>query len=97
MIHNSTIRIMRSTQMDGYTFALHPKTVAFLKERGLPVRLARMSVGFNTKSEFERMHGPLWDHIEQILTGLSIEEIRKLGKVEFIDAVTNKPILVPVN
>ncbi len=83
--------------MDGYTFALHPKTVAFLKERGLSVPLARLSVGFDTKSEFERMHGPVWEHIEQILTGLSLEEIKKLGAVEFIDAVTNKPILYPVN
>lgn len=80
-------------QLDGYTFRLSPRTRTRL-ERELPnlPPATSLFVGFDTQGDFEKIHGPMWQQIVSILTGLSEDRLKKLGGYDFVDPLTNRVI-----
>jgi len=73
-------------QMDGATFRLSPKTRVMLAGRNLGKPLATsVFVTFDTKEAFERKHGSMWNHIVEMLTGLTKDKIEELGGFRFED------------
>jgi hypothetical protein len=78
-------------QMDGATFRLSPKTRAFLSSRfkNLPPP-SSVFVSYENASDFEHYHGPLWEHLVMILTGLDENQINELGGFEFAEPVGGK-------
>jgi len=80
-------------QIDGVTFRLSPKTRAFLSSRGMSLPPASsLFVAQETATDFTQYHGPLWNHVVMILTGLGETELRKLGGFEFVTP-TDKKVL----
>lgn len=69
-------------QSDGVTYRLHPKTLQHLKDLFPGVTQApSVFVGYQSKSDFERVHGAMWDQIVSILTGVSLDTIKAYGDV----------------
>src|SRR5208282_5864162 len=78
-------------QMNGTTFSLSPKTRAFLSPHFRNVvPPSSVFVSHETASNFENYHGPLWEHIAMILTGLSEKQLKELGGFEFVTPVGGK-------
>ena len=80
-------------QLDGCTFRLSPRT-----RTGLEDKLSNMPpatgifIEIDTSDSFAQIHGPMWEQILSLLTGLSLFEIEKLGAYEFVDPVTRDVI-----
>ena len=76
----STIIVEIGKQMDGATFQLSPQTrTALATQTGRQLLTSSIFVSYDTKRDFEAMHGPFWSHIVALLTGMSEDQIRKMG------------------
>lgn len=83
------LRIHIGRQSDGCSYALHPRSASRVKEAFPSARIApRVFVGFDTQAAFEEAHGPIWDQIAQLLTGLTHAQLQALGGVELYDPDT---------
>jgi hypothetical protein len=73
-------------QMNGATFRLSPQTRVRLTEQRLGSPLATsLFVTFTTRDAFESYHGPMWQQVVMLLTGLTEDQIEKLGGFRFVD------------
>jgi len=79
-----TIRV--ATQLDGYTFALSPESRSSLSSFGKKSIPDQVYVGYDTKLGFEDLHGPMWEMLARLLTGLSDKEISSFRPIVFVDA-----------
>jgi hypothetical protein len=76
----SQIIVEVGKQMDGATFQLSPQTRALLAlQTGRQFPASSVFVSYGTRSDFQAAHGPLWEHIVAILTGLTEAQIREMG------------------
>ena len=83
--------------MDGYTYRLEPKSKARVKSHALDTEPATsVFVSFDTKTQFEWTHGPLWRHVAEMLTGLTAEQLRERGNVVFVDPKTQRTLFEAV-
>jgi hypothetical protein len=75
----------------GATFSLDPLSLDRIREqypeaRGLPL----VCFGYDNKQEFETRHASLWELAATLLTGLSPEQISRLGGVRLYQPVSGK-------
>jgi hypothetical protein len=81
---------------DGFTFRLRPKSKQFLKGVGPKTKslssrdnaeplMSQVSISFDEKKGFEVLHAPIYKYVVEMLTGISYEEIAKLGGAQFVD------------
>ena len=76
----SQIVVEVGKQMDGATFQLSPQTRATLASKtGRQLPASSIFVSYETRKSAEAMQGPLWGHIVALLTGLSEDQIHKMG------------------
>ena len=81
-------------QRDGWTFQLSPKAKQILRGKvPEPVLKTSVFVGYDTKSDFEFFHGPVWEHVAMLLTRLSPDQLAQLGGYFFVDRSGNDEIL----
>jgi len=67
-------------QFDGYVFRLQPRSWEWLKTKFPKAHtLASVAIGFDKRPDFQQIHRSIWNQISILLTGLSLEEINKLG------------------
>ena len=83
---------------EGFTFRLDPKSLRELRESGRtgPDALPTVSIGYDTRVNFEQIHDPIYEHIAELLTGLTSEKLKKIGLV-FKDGKTDEPISALLN
>ena len=84
------IIIYANKQLDGYTCRLDPRSKLAIKSQ-LPLEpapVASVFISFDSKSSFEIIHGSVWEHIVELLTGLQEEKLQELGGFVFVDAKT---------
>ena len=77
----------------GADFSLHPHSKTLIRRRfpsALPV--SSMSIEWNPKSNFEREHGRIWNHIAAVLTGLNPEQLATLEGYEVYDLMPERTI-----
>ncbi len=87
------ILIYIGKQGDGCVYELHPRSRRDLKDKYPDVRPApSVFIGYNTRDEFESLHGPMWPQVAQMLTGLVPSQIRKLGGARIYDPVAEREI-----
>ena len=79
-----------SDDRSGTTFSLALSARRALEGRFHVHPSPRVFVGHDTRSEFEKMHGPMLRQILLILTGLSEQQLRDLGRAEFREAVSER-------
>jgi len=85
------IRIDVGVQAEGCTYALGPNAVAAIAERFPDARPARsIYVGYGTREAFEEAHGPMWEQIVTLLTGLTPERLAAHADVVVFDPATDK-------
>jgi hypothetical protein len=73
-------------QRDGATFQLSPRTRLLLGDLA-PTGLLASSVflAFDTRKAFSDPQAPWWEHVVLLLTGLSSEQLHRLGGFRFVD------------
>lgn len=87
------IRIDVGTQAEGCTYALGPSAVAAIEHAFKGVRPARsIHVGYGTRGAFEQAHGPMWDQIVTLLTGLALDRLTNQFDVIIFDAASEKVV-----
>lgn len=79
-----------SDDRSGTTFSLALAARRALEGRYHVHPSPRLFVGHETRSEFENVHGPMLRQILLILTGLSEQQLRELGRAEFREAVSER-------
>jgi len=87
------IVIYMTWQSLGNTFVLHPHSRTAIRRRFPKARqVSSISVEYLTRSDFEQTHGPIWDHIALVLTGLSSEQLAELGGYRIYDPATEQTV-----
>lgn len=79
--------------MDGFTFRLRPRSLELLKKQfpGL-TPLPQVSIAYDVRSDFESINGPIYHNIQEMLTGLTDEQVDELGGISFVEPTTGKVI-----
>jgi hypothetical protein len=77
--------------MNGTVFKLEPSSQARIMHHfpnarlvGEVVESAGVVFPHDVRNDFERQHGPVWDQVIILLTGISEEEIATLGGVRIV-------------
>lgn len=87
----SQIVVEVGKQMDGATFQLSPQTRASLaSQTGKQLPAASVFVSYGTRSDFEKARGPAWGHIVALLTGLSEDQIHRMGGFSVVSPTDNE-------
>jgi len=82
MSEQKPIIILAGLQSDGATYRLDPLSQRRLRETFPDVPTApSIFVGFETRADFESLHGPMWDYVVILLTGLTRKRVEALGPV----------------
>jgi hypothetical protein len=78
-------------QMDGATFQLSPQTRASLaSQTGKQLPAASIFVSYDTRKDLEKTQGPHWGHIVALLTGLSEDQILRMGGFTILSPTDNE-------
>jgi hypothetical protein len=73
-------------QRDGATFQLSPRTRLLLGDLAPNGFLASsVFLAFDIRKAFSDPQAPWWEHVVLLLTGLSSEQLRRLGGFRFVD------------
>lgn len=81
-------------QSDGYVFRLQPKSRHWLQENYPHTNIvSSIFIGFDTKQEFEEIHGSIWEQVSKLLTGLSLQELNTLGGFAIYSPSEKKEIM----
>ena len=75
-------------QSDGCTYQLNPRSRVEIQRRFPGAHPApSVFVGYETQSDFEPIHGPMWKQVAIMLTGLSWEKIEEMGGASLYDPI----------
>ena len=93
VIQPDKIIIHYGSQRDGYVFRLHPLSLLQLQER-YPARCRTDSVfiGYDKRRSPEEVDSSVWQHVSQLLTGLSTSEIEQNGGFVVVHPVSQQEI-----
>jgi hypothetical protein len=85
--------IYASKEVDGYTYRLHPDSrERVLKANPTPRSFPRIFVSYDVGDDYKALRREMRPELVSLLTGLSEEEVRALGGVEFQDPKTEKKL-----
>jgi hypothetical protein len=77
----------------GITAALHPHSRTAIRRRFPNARrVSSVYVEYETEAEFKHAHGPMWDEIALVLTGLTADQLQELGGYRVFDPVAEKTV-----
>ena len=80
------ITILMRRNSRGADFALHPHSQRFIQRRFPDSHsIASISIESTTLDDFQRQHGSIWDHIAQVLSGLTMEKLASIGGFVIVD------------
>ena len=87
------ITIEYGSQRDGYTFRLEPLGLLWIREK-YPnrYRVDSVFIGFDKRQDLAQFDESVWNHVSQLLTGLSDEELDSFGGFIVINPITNQEI-----
>jgi len=92
------IIIVAGEQADGTTYQLHPLSRARIEARFPGTRLLRsLFVGLDTQTDYTDMHGPMWEQIVLLLTGLTLARVHELGDVVIRFPASGREVAVPLD
>jgi hypothetical protein len=84
--------LMRSHSL-GADFSLHPHSRVLIRRRFPKARpVSSISIEWSTKDDFEQQHGPIWDHVAAVLTGLTLEQLGTLEGYQVFDLMRERTI-----
>lgn len=96
LIDSNKIIIHYGSQRDGYIFRLHPISLLRLQER-YPERrrIDSVFIGYDKRRSPEEVDETVWQHVSQLLTGLSPAELAENGGFVVVHPVTQQEIYPP--
>jgi hypothetical protein len=77
----------------GATFSLHPHSRRLVLRwfpKARPV--TSVSIEYGTLFDFEQSHGPVWDHVALVLTGLTSDQLAQIGGYLIFDLLQEKTV-----
>lgn len=83
-----------TTEEEGLCFRLSDTAMIALQLSDQGFRAKAMRIRFDVKDAFEQLHGPIYSHVAEWLTGLSREELLERGGVRF-EGPGREPIVWP--
>ena len=87
------LTVLVGKQRDGYVFRLKPSSKRALEQEGdSRDTVSSIFISYDTKHNFEQIHGQVWDHVITLLTGRSFEDLNQSGGFAVVDPVTNKTL-----
>lgn len=89
-----TVTVLMGRNRLGAEFALHPHSRVLIRRR-FPWAKSVFSVAIeaDSRSDFERESSPIWEHVAQMLTGLSSSELSQLGGYVVIDSAQDTMVV----
>ena len=57
-----------------------------------PGTVSSIFVAFDTKHDFEQIHGPIMEHVITLLTGRSSDDLNKTGGFAVVNPVTKETL-----
>jgi hypothetical protein len=89
----SPIVINIGRQSDGCTYQLHPRSALAIRTKFPAAQpVPSVFVGYETRADFERLHGPMWRQVAMMLTGLTWRQIHAMGGVQLYDPVAEREV-----
>ena len=80
-------------QFEGYTFRLQPKSRLWLGQQFPDVpRVGTVFISADTKQDITYIHDQILFQVFTLLTGLSKEQLKKLGGLAVFNPQTNKEV-----
>ncbi|MCB9553726.1 MAG: hypothetical protein R3F65_01575 [bacterium] len=87
------IQININPEREGCYYELEPLSRRRVKAAYPDVKVAPMVfIGYQTRNDFEAVHGPMWQQVAMVLTGLSMGQLADLGGVDLFDVTTQEII-----
>lgn len=100
LLDSNKIIIHYGAQRDGYVFRLHPISLLRLQKR-YPERrrIDSVFIGYDKQRSPGEIDESVWQHVSQLLTGLSSVELEQSGGFVVVHPVTQQEIYpaVPVH
>jgi hypothetical protein len=83
--------ILIGRQSDGLSYTLSPSSKKLIWKKFPTSNIApSVFISTTTQSDFEGIHGSIWEQVAIILTGLSSAQIEQLGGYQIYDPVTRR-------
>lgn len=87
----SKLTILVGRQKDGYVFRLKPSSKKDIEnERDMSDTVSSVFISYDTKHDFEEIHGAVWDQVLRLLTGMSVDEVNRRGGFSVLDPGINR-------
>lgn len=87
------LTVLVGIQNDGYVFRLKPSSKKeLLLKRDLQDTVSSVFISYDTKRDFEQIHGRIWDHVITLLTGMSLNKLNRMGGFAIVDPSTNQTL-----
>lgn len=84
-VHAPPLSIVVRSDGEGWTFELDETSILRVpRDPGGQARAHRVRVPFDVADDFRAIHGALYPHVAEWLTGLQREELADLGGIEFV-------------
>ena len=78
--------VLVGIQPDGGVYQLYPTSRLRVEEAFPRAKMFRSLVLHHRRdSDFEDWHGPVWERVVELLTGLTLDQIAQLGGVRIYD------------
>ena len=85
------LAVLVGKQMDWYVFRLKPSSKqVLLQERDLQDTVSSVFISYDTKHDFEQIHGRVWDQVITLLTGMSVKKLNQVGGFVVVDPSTDQ-------
>ncbi|MFN8489666.1 MAG: hypothetical protein U0350_18930 [Caldilineaceae bacterium] len=92
-VEQSKLVIDFGSQREGHTFRLHPRSLLWIQEKYPDrQRVASVFIGFDKRQDIQLTPESVWEHVSNLLTGLSNEEIYQLGGFSVVNPLTNQEV-----
>jgi hypothetical protein len=77
----------------GANFSLHPHSWSLVQRRFPEAQIvSSISIEWSSRSDFEHQQGSFWDHVAQVLTGLSMEQLETLEGYQVYDLMSERVV-----
>lgn len=85
------LTVLVGKQKDGYVFRLKPSSKReLLQEKDLQDTVSSVFISYDTKHDFEQIHGQVWDQVITLLTSMSLKKLNQVGGFVVVDPSTDQ-------
>jgi hypothetical protein len=93
-LHSEPLIIYATREFDGFTYQLDPSSQRRARQQlgNQAKTFPRIFISYEVKENLDKLVGPVASELVLLLTGLSEEDVGRLGGVEFRDPNTDEAL-----